>query len=208
VGQGAREEINFQPVTSTGDENYGWPCREGLIAYTNAPGYCGAAGLYDDPIDDYPSTGSPCNSVTGGYVYRGSMYPDMAGRYLYTDYCTGEWWAAYQATPGSWTVVYHTELTSLAFITTFGEGADGDLYVARSGSIYRVVQVPWFSVTCGTRNLIAGLQTYHQYFTTARLHRKTGAIQNWQRHNFPQVFTHMFKLLVDDENVEITDSRN
>jgi glucose/arabinose dehydrogenase len=142
VGQGAREEINFQPVTSTGDENYGWPCREGLIAYTNAPGYCGAAGLYDDPIDDYPSTGSPCNSVTGGYVYRGSMYPDMAGRYLYTDYCTGEWWEAYQAIPGSWTVVYHTELTSLAFITTFGEGADGNLYVARSGSIYRVVQVP------------------------------------------------------------------
>ena len=32
VGQNAYEEVSFQPVTSTGGENYGWRCYEGIQA--------------------------------------------------------------------------------------------------------------------------------------------------------------------------------
>src|SRR5690606_27666016 len=31
VGQGAREEINYQPADSDGSENYGWRLREGTL---------------------------------------------------------------------------------------------------------------------------------------------------------------------------------
>ena len=33
VGQGAREEINFQPAASNGGENYGWRVMEGSLCY-------------------------------------------------------------------------------------------------------------------------------------------------------------------------------
>jgi glucose/arabinose dehydrogenase len=36
VGQGAREEINFQPAGSEGGENYGWRCYEGNLPYNTA----------------------------------------------------------------------------------------------------------------------------------------------------------------------------
>ena len=37
VGEGAREEINFQPASSAGGENYGWSIMEALIASTLSP---------------------------------------------------------------------------------------------------------------------------------------------------------------------------
>lgn len=37
VGQGAREEIDFQPRASTGGENYGWKIMEGRMAAAATP---------------------------------------------------------------------------------------------------------------------------------------------------------------------------
>jgi len=91
VGQNAREEINFQPASSTGGENYGWNCREGFIAFNNPSSACSGVTNFVDPIFDYP-TGSVGCSVTGGIRYRGCEYPDLYGRYVFGDYCSGQIW--------------------------------------------------------------------------------------------------------------------
>ncbi|HEC60847.1 MAG TPA: glucose dehydrogenase, partial [bacterium] len=84
VGQNDWEEIDFQPASSNGNENYGWRCYEGNHPY-NTSG-CGPPSNYTFPIFEFNLSGNNC-SVIGGYVYRGSQYPAMYGHYLLTDYC-------------------------------------------------------------------------------------------------------------------------
>lgn len=134
VGQGSWEEVDYQPASSNGGENYGWRCYEGNHPY-NTSG-CGPMGNYDFPIFEYVSTGN-C-AVVGGYVYRGSIYPAMVGRYFLTDYCTGNFWDLESDGGGGWNATQHTNLQQSGF-TTFGEGNNGELYVAlRSGTIYHL----------------------------------------------------------------------
>ncbi|HEU4724682.1 MAG TPA: PQQ-dependent sugar dehydrogenase, partial [Candidatus Eisenbacteria bacterium] len=84
VGQGEWEEIDYEPA-ATGGRNYGWKKMEGSHCYP--PGSaCDPTGL-TRPVLEYPH-GSEC-SVTGGYVYRGSAMPELAGTYFYGDFCSG-----------------------------------------------------------------------------------------------------------------------
>jgi len=72
--------------------------------------------------------------VTGGYRYRGSRFPRMAGIYFYGDYCTGEIWGASPNGQGGWTSA--PMLDSTIFLSTFGEDAAGQLYAAdHSGGV-------------------------------------------------------------------------
>ncbi len=147
VGLTLYEEINFQPANSPGGENYGWRCYE-----ANEPHVldgCGAVANYDFPAHAYPhyenSSFLGC-SVTGGYVYRGSESPDLVGRYIFADYCSGRFWAMSAVGGGGWDVVSLGVLQ--ANVSAFGEGADGELYAAAHGSgvIYRVEgQLQWRS---------------------------------------------------------------
>jgi glucose/arabinose dehydrogenase len=134
VGQSAWEEIDFQPSNSTGGENYGWRCYEGNHAYNTAG--CSAIGEYDAPIFEYPHA-DDC-SVIGGYVYRGSQYPALAGRYFLTDFCTGNFWDLTPDGSGGWTPTMHTNLQAFGFVA-FGERSDGELFVVNhSGTIYQL----------------------------------------------------------------------
>lgn len=140
VGQWDREEIDFQPATSTGGENYGWRCREGEILNPNVnTAGCLPPADYVEPIwnYDHPAYG-PC-SITGGYVYRGCTYPDLYGYYIYADYCSGDIWGLLRDAQG--------EVTNELFLTvptggwsTFGEGVDGEVYVAglNNGRLYQL----------------------------------------------------------------------
>jgi hypothetical protein len=71
VGQAAREEINFQPRTSKGGENYGWSLAEGSLG-NPPPGSILPVFEYGRDLG---------RAVTGGEVYRGNG-PALVGAYL------------------------------------------------------------------------------------------------------------------------------
>jgi glucose/arabinose dehydrogenase len=121
VGQGAREEVNT-PIVKGG--NYGWRVFEGTACTGLGPAPCTPAN-YLFPIFDYTHSNGRC-SITGGYVYRGSQGALPPGTYVYGDYCTGEIFG--------WDGVQQTLLldTSMS-ISSFGEDAQGELYVVDLG---------------------------------------------------------------------------
>ncbi|MDX1684530.1 MAG: PQQ-dependent sugar dehydrogenase [Saprospiraceae bacterium] len=136
VGQGSWEEIDFQPASSNGGENYGWRCYEGNHQF-NTQG-CEPRENYQFPIWEYANNRvrNGC-SVTGGYVYRGAQFPEMFGWYIYADFCSGKFWAL----RGSDTTnIAIGDFASNEFVG-FGEDDDGELYVAaiREGRIYKLV---------------------------------------------------------------------
>jgi hypothetical protein len=138
VGQDNWEEIDFQPVFSTGGENWGWRCYEGFTPY-NLSG-CLPDSDFKFPVHVYPH-GGPLNdcSVTGGYRYRGILFPNMTGYYFFSDYCSDKIWSLYDSS-GSWGTIYHGNWSGNNF-STFGEDKNGELYIAglTSGTIYHII---------------------------------------------------------------------
>ena len=138
VGQGVWEEIDRQPLTSSGGENYGWRSMEGKHCF-NPEENCPLDGL-TLPIVEYPHNLDNeflgC-AVIGGYQYRGMAIPQLFGMYIYGDFCSGKIWAAHESN-GEW----ETEilLDSGRLITSFGEDQNGSLFVsdAGTGSILRM----------------------------------------------------------------------
>jgi glucose/arabinose dehydrogenase len=133
VGQSAYEEINAAPFTSAG-LNYGWNITEGEVCYGASS--CDREGL-TDPVYTYGRDQG--QSVTGGYVYRGSAYPRMQGYFIFGDYASGRIWALGRSDQGSWFA--REVLASGLQISSFGEDQQGELYVADlgDGAIYRIV---------------------------------------------------------------------
>lgn len=131
VGQGNWEEIDFLAAGSPGGANFGWDHREGAHEYEGG----GPEGLID-PVAEYSHPEGGC-SVTGGYVYRGSM-PEWNGIYLYGDYCSGMVWGLLNNGNGWETqLLYDLDFT----ITSFGQDASGEIYlVSDNGSIFRLGQ--------------------------------------------------------------------
>ncbi len=137
VGQGTFEEIDRAPATS-GGLNYGWPILEGNDCFESAS--CQLPRGYQPPITEY--THADGCSVTGGYVYRGTAQPGLAGFYLFADYCSGKLWAirADAAAPAGSTVAPQPALATGLAISSFGEGVDGELYLTdlAGGGLYRI----------------------------------------------------------------------
>jgi uncharacterized repeat protein (TIGR01451 family) len=144
VGQNTWEEISHQASTTSGGVNYGWRCREGSHTYSTSPP-CNdpswLAGL-TDPIAEYSH--SEGRSITGGFVYRGALYPDLTGRYFYADFVQGKIWSIYKKTsnPDTWSTP-EMELDTSLNIAAFGEDEQGELYVADwgGGTIRRLADV-------------------------------------------------------------------
>ena len=145
VGQGVREEINHQPGNSPGGENYGWRVMEGNNCFNNnsVGPPCFDPSL-TDPVYDYAHNGGNFGgfSVTGGYVYRGSI-PQYQGLYFFADFSTENIWSLdpNAADPSSTVVRRNTELLpnlgSINGIPSFAENADGEMYlISFSGNIY------------------------------------------------------------------------
>jgi glucose/arabinose dehydrogenase len=133
VGQNQWEEVNIQPASSLGGENYGWDIMEASTCFGSSS--CDQAGLVL-PVAEYDHS-QGC-SVTGGYVYRGTAQPSLQGAYFYGDYCSGRIWALSQGADGPWRT--HLLLDTELQISSFGETEDGEVLVVDiNGGIYRLV---------------------------------------------------------------------
>lgn len=84
VGQNLYEEINS--IVNGG--NYGWVIREGAHCFdpldpNNPPVSCPTTGLID-PFAEYDHNDGI--AIIGGYVYRGGLYSDLSGMYIFGDF--------------------------------------------------------------------------------------------------------------------------
>ncbi len=159
VGQNLFEEVNI--IVKGG--NYGWNVREGFAGFdpknpdkspAEAPTRDALGQAFVDPIFTYKHpprvkvdrTQPVGISVTGGYVYRGKAFPHLAGKYVFGDWSRS--WALpdgllFAATrpesgAGPWTLaLLEARLPDnakfSAYITAFGQDAEGELYVLTSG---------------------------------------------------------------------------
>jgi glucose/arabinose dehydrogenase len=131
VGQNQAEEINHVTAPLAPGLNYGWKCYEGNNVFSS----CAGSLVYTFPVAEYAhGGGAPCNSITGGYVYRGALYPNMFGKYLFAEYCTDK--IGYTDTTGA--IVWSNAFSNLT-PTTFGEDINGEIYVAGGSVIYKVI---------------------------------------------------------------------
>ncbi|MCW3066160.1 MAG: glucose/sorbosone dehydrogenase-like protein, partial [Solirubrobacterales bacterium] len=131
VGQNEFEEVDHAARGAAG-LNYGWRNCEGTHAFdpngaSNAgAGPCTASGV-TAPVLDYHHDQGRC-AVTGGYVVRDPALADLAGSYVYGDYCTGDIWSV---RPPAAPQLLSLNLQSLS---SFGEDACGRLFAASAGS--------------------------------------------------------------------------
>jgi uncharacterized repeat protein (TIGR03806 family) len=142
VGQNTYEEIN--KIVKGG--NYGWAYREGAHNFNGILGAAPAGFTSIDPVYEYVHTAIPGgsaefkgNSVVGGYVYRGTRFPSLFGRYVFSDSVSGHVWEMNTATAAT------TRLTGLpgayGVISTQGvDPSNQDLLFAAylSGKIMRL----------------------------------------------------------------------
>lgn len=133
VGQEDLEEIDRAPARR-GGINYGWDDMEGSACYEPTAG-CRREGR-KLPLAEY-SHDEGC-SVTGGYVYRGRLYPALGGAYIFGDYCSGTLWAVAADGPPEQTPVELLDTDHL--VSSFGVGEDGELYLTdiSSGSLLQI----------------------------------------------------------------------
>jgi glucose/arabinose dehydrogenase len=133
VGQNQWEEIHFLSAQAPGGANFGWNYWEGLHPYQGDPPEDIA---FEFPIWEYGHD-QGC-SVTGGFVYRGSMAA-WQGIYTYGDFCTGRIWGLVRDSDNNWqnTLLFETDFN----ITSFGEDESGEIYlVDRTGSLYQLAE--------------------------------------------------------------------
>jgi glucose/arabinose dehydrogenase len=132
VGQNNIEEINIAAATQSG-LNYGWRCYEGDTAYNTAG--CPSQTSMKFPLKTVNHSTGVC-SVTGGYVYNGTVYPNFKGLYFFTDYCNPK----IGMMTSSGTLTYSQEFAGNNF-STFGEDVNGELYIAdiTNGTIFKII---------------------------------------------------------------------
>lgn len=150
VGQNAREEIDVISAGTSG-QNFGWRIREGTLGPVVQDAI--------DPVYEY-SRGSGALqgfSVTGGYVYRGSI-SELDGHYFFADFVNNRLWsfrlnendqADFDGTNFTdfedWSnrveIGLPTTIRDID-ISSFGEDDDGNLIVVSlNGNVFRLSSV-------------------------------------------------------------------
>jgi len=141
VGQSAREELNHATPAQLRGANFGWRCFEATL--TNSATGIQPCSLYNNqphlqPVYAYDrSSTTGGRSVTGGFVYRGSAYPQLQGYYVMADYVTPAAWLV--KTDGSYEA-FRQGTGIPANITSFGLSAQQELYAVSitAGVLYQV----------------------------------------------------------------------
>ena len=132
VGQNSIEEVNVTPFANSAGRNYAWSILEGSQPFHGEQ----EPPRVVRPVVEYASGDEGC-AVTGGYVYRGDAIPALRGAYLYSDYCGG--WIRAMRVRGN-QVVDTAELGVVESVASFGEDAEGELYVlSLSRGVFKIV---------------------------------------------------------------------
>ncbi len=147
VGQGEREEINFQAGNSAGGENYGWRVMEGTRCANPGREFPCDDPDYTTPIHEYGHSGAPNGgfAITGGHVYRGEAMPFLDGTYFFADYVTEQIWSfrydgATKSEFQNRTNSIHADAGTVDQISAFGEDASGEMYIVDlGGQVYKLV---------------------------------------------------------------------
>ena len=147
VGQRAWEEINFMPAGKGSGANYGWRLREGLIASPKKGVGGEKPNKAIDPIYVYEHSGGLFSgvSVTGGYVYRGSI-ESIQGKYFFADFANPRVWSfevkdGKAVNPEDWTDRLKPDEGRLNKIASFAEDHDGELLIiSLGGDIFKIVE--------------------------------------------------------------------
>jgi len=143
VGQNNVEEVNL--ITSGG--NYGWAIKEGTFLFNRTGANAGTVGANSpgvppgliDPILEYDHNAG--TAVIGGFVYHGSLIPQLDGKYVFGDLSNGSTFA-----PGNGRLFYADLTTDQIFefnmdnplglwLKGFGEDSNGEIYVLASGNL-------------------------------------------------------------------------
>lgn len=134
VGQNRFEEVDVAAADAAG-LNYGWPITEGNACFPGDP--CNQTGQ-TLPVLVYDHSAG-C-SITGGYVYRGSAIPDLQGRYLYSDFCTG-FLRSLHLVNGQAIERVDWNIPSVGNVLSFGEDANREMYVITgTNKVYSIAQ--------------------------------------------------------------------
>jgi glucose/arabinose dehydrogenase len=140
VGQGQEEEVDYVPYGAplAGDD-FGWPCKEGPLAYHTTDAGC-VGSTFTDPVFAYSHSGlSGSVAITGGVVVRDPALTPLYGRYLYADFYAGIVHSLQLATPAATGDRVETDLPKLTQLVSFGQDADGHVYIVQlSGSVQRL----------------------------------------------------------------------
>ena len=135
VGQGAIEEIDLAPAGVSG-LNFGWPVLEGTRVNQT-----GSTAGFTPPIAQYGhgSGEREGRSVTGGYVYRGSV-ADLQNRYVFSDFVTANLWSIPTADIAQGATIaaadfqietdnFAPDIGGFDNVSSFGEDDAGELYI-------------------------------------------------------------------------------
>ena len=128
VGQSAWEEVNVIVDSAGANHNFGWRCYEGNHAAVGGAS-CPALTDTHQPIFEYDHTNANGGfSITGGYVYRGTQWPALTGRYVCADYVSGNFWTITKQ--GNAYVGVRDSVFTRTGISAFGLDSAGEMYVA------------------------------------------------------------------------------
>jgi len=132
VGQERVEEIDVMPP-AVGGLNFGWSFREGNLP---GPRTAPAGWAATAPVLAFPRSTGFC-SIIGGAVVRDPALPDLAGRYVFGDFCLGRIWSA--SLEAGQASVADAGLPTVRNLVSFGEDACGRVYVVSlDGPIHRL----------------------------------------------------------------------
>lgn len=141
VGNLSREEVDFIPAGTVVAKDFGWPSAEGAGCFGGFPGPCHTNAGRTPPIYDYDhfvdtkGEAAVARAVVGGYVYRGTLVPQFQGLYFFADFAQADLWTLrYENNLVTELTDRRDELTPLdgqpiETISSFGEDADGELYI-------------------------------------------------------------------------------
>jgi uncharacterized repeat protein (TIGR03806 family) len=167
VGEVSWEEVDYLPAGTPGGKNFGWSFCEGTHDYN---GNSCASITSVPPVIEYPHQNNATGgfAVMAGFVYRGDLFPQLYGAFIYGDEVSGNVWAY---NPSNQVI---TRLTGMDSPVSFAEDPFAELViVSHSGPLYRLTS----SSGSGTQQFPTTLSGTGLFTSTSALTPKPGLVE-------------------------------